>query len=55
MGAWNEMRQPLGINLGGLLLSQALTLYTTLVIYLFLDRFGKWARQIWTRGYIGGR
>ena len=30
---------------GGLLLSQSLTLYTTPVIYLYLDRCGKWIRQ----------
>ncbi|TDR72444.1 multidrug efflux RND transporter permease subunit [Paludibacterium purpuratum] len=38
-----EMRQPLGIAIvGGLVVSQALTLYTTPVIYLYLDRFRLW-------------
>ncbi|KMM80885.1 efflux RND transporter permease subunit [Pseudomonas deceptionensis] len=42
-----EMRQPLGLTIiGGLLLSQILTLYTTPVVYLYLDRmrrrFNKW-------------
>ncbi|HEV7476744.1 MAG TPA: efflux RND transporter permease subunit, partial [Burkholderiales bacterium] len=41
-----ELRQPLGITIvGGLIFSQLLTLYTTPVIYLYLDRFRLWARQ----------
>jgi multidrug efflux pump len=40
-----EFRQPLGIAIGGgLILSQLLTLYTTPVVYLYLDRFGRWVR-----------
>ena len=40
-----ELRRPLGISIvGGLLVSQLLTLYTTPVIYLYLDRFRLWAR-----------
>ncbi len=43
-----ELRQPLGISIvGGLIVSQALTLYTTPVVYLYLDRFGAWARRQW--------
>ena len=39
-----EMRRPLGLAiLGGLALSQLLTLYTTPVVYLYLDRFRLWA------------
>ena len=41
-----ELRRPLGIAIvGGLLLSQILTLYTTPVIYLYLDRFQSWCRR----------
>jgi hydrophobe/amphiphile efflux-1 (HAE1) family protein len=42
-GAGSELRRPLGISIvGGLLVSQFLTLYTTPVIYLYLDRVGQW-------------
>ena len=42
-GAGSEMRQPLGYTMvGGLLVSQALTLFTTPVIYLYLDRLSQW-------------
>jgi multidrug efflux pump len=42
-----EMRQPLGIAIvGGLLLSQLLTLYTTPVVYLYLDRFRLWLERV---------
>ena len=42
-GAGSELRRPLGIAIvGGLLVSQWLTLYTTPVIYLYLERFARW-------------
>jgi multidrug efflux pump len=48
-GAGVEMRRPLGLTIvGGLLISQVLTLYTTPVVYLYLDRFRLWASR-WRR------
>jgi HAE1 family hydrophobic/amphiphilic exporter-1 len=42
-GTGSEIRQPLGYAMvGGLLVSQALTLFTTPVIYLYLDRLNAW-------------
>jgi len=50
VGDGAEIRQPLGISIvGGLLVSQILTLYTTPVMYLYLDRFGRWSSRLWTR------
>ena len=49
-GEGGELRRPLGIAIvGGLLVSQVLTLYTTPVIYLYLDRFAIWSRSRWGR------
>ncbi|MGB8119107.1 MAG: efflux RND transporter permease subunit, partial [Pseudolabrys sp.] len=48
-GTGSEIRQPLGYAMvGGLFVSQALTLFTTPVIYLYLDRFSSWITN-WAR------
>ena len=45
-GTGSELRRPLGITIvGGLLISQVLTLYTTPVIYLYMDRLGALAQR----------
>jgi multidrug efflux pump subunit AcrB len=42
-GMGSELRRPLGITIvGGLIFSQALTLYTTPVVYLYFDRLREW-------------
>jgi multidrug efflux pump len=42
-GVGSELRRPLGITIiGGLIVSQLLTLYTTPVVYIYLDRMGLW-------------
>ncbi|AMN44738.1 efflux RND transporter permease subunit [Rhodoplanes sp. Z2-YC6860] len=46
-GEGGELRRPLGISIvGGLILSQVLTLYSTPVIYLYLDRFRAWGQRL---------
>jgi multidrug efflux pump len=46
-GAGSELRHPLGIAIvGGLIFSQMLTLYTTPVVYLYLDRFRLWTKRM---------
>jgi multidrug efflux pump len=53
-GEGSELRHPLGISIvGGLIVSQALTLYTTPVIYLYLDRLSQWLGRLWNRFYLG--
>ena len=46
-GTGSELRRPLGITIvGGLIMSQALTLYTTPVVYLYLDRLRLWRERM---------
>ena len=46
-GTGSELRRPLGIAIvGGLIVSQMLTLYTTPVVYLYLDRLGLWWQRV---------
>jgi len=45
-GVGSELRRPLGIAIvGGLIFSQMMTLYTTPVVYLYMDRFRLWAAR----------
>ncbi|HEY6774363.1 MAG TPA: multidrug efflux RND transporter permease subunit [Oxalicibacterium sp.] len=49
-GTGSELRRPLGVTIvGGLIVSQMLTLYTTPVVYLYMDRFSAWSHRVWSR------
>src|ERR1041385_205210 len=49
----SELRRPLGISIvGGLLLSQFLTLYPTPVIYLYMERARNWWEERWRAGRL---
>ena len=49
-GMGSELRRPLGVAIvGGLIVSQMLTLYTTPVVYLYMDRL-----QLWLRAHLRG-
>jgi len=53
-GDGGELRRPLGISIvGGLLVSQVLTLYTTPVVYLYMDRFRLFSKRQWHRAFPG--
>ncbi len=55
-GEGAELRRPLGISIvGGLMVSQMLTLYTTPVIYLYLDRSRLWTQRLWAGARPRGR
>ena len=50
-GTGSELRRPLGITIvGGLIVSQALTLFTTPVVYLFFDRLRGWVARLFGKG-----
>jgi len=49
-GTGSELRQPLGYAMvGGLVVSQLLTLFTTPVVYIYMDRLSRWVGQTRTR------
>ncbi len=53
-GMGSELRRPLGITIiGGLIVSQLLTLYTTPVVYLYFDRLQHWWSGVRSRGPVG--
>ena len=55
-GTGSEIRQPLGYAMvGGLIVSQALTLFTTPVIYIYLDRVSEWLKGSRERGVEAGQ
>jgi len=50
-GTGSELRRPLGISIiGGLIVSQILTLFTTPVVYLYLDRLRLWWERVRKKG-----
>jgi multidrug efflux pump len=54
-GNGGELRRPLGISIvGGLIVSQMLTLYTTPVVYVYLDGLQSWVKRHWPRRWSDG-
>ena len=52
-GTGSELRQPLGYSMvGGLIVSQVLTLYTTPVVYIYLDKFGEYIGRLRRGGQV---
>jgi multidrug efflux pump len=52
-GVGSELRRPLGITIvGGLILSQMLTLFTTPVVYIYMDRLQSWLRSLFGRAPV---
>jgi hydrophobic/amphiphilic exporter-1 (mainly G- bacteria), HAE1 family len=53
-GTGSQIRQPLGYAIvGGLLISQLLTLFTTPVVYIYMDRLSRWLERHGQRGDAG--
>jgi multidrug efflux pump subunit AcrB len=53
-GTGSQIRQPLGYAIvGGLLISQLLTLFTTPVVYIYMDRLSRWIEGRRQRGHAG--
>jgi len=49
-GTGSELRRPLGLTIvGGLIVSQLQTLFTTPVVYLYMDRLRLWFDSLWSR------
>jgi Cu/Ag efflux pump CusA len=52
-GVGSELRRPLGITIvGGLILSQMLTLFTTPVVYIYMDRLQSWIQGKRAHGHL---
>jgi multidrug efflux pump len=49
-GVGSELRRPLGVTIiGGLIVSQLLTLFTTPIVYIYMDRFQSWLQRTFSR------
>jgi multidrug efflux pump len=49
-GVGSELRRPLGVTIiGGLIVSQLLTLFTTPIVYIYMDRLQSWLQRLFTR------
>jgi multidrug efflux pump len=51
-GVGSELRRPLGVTIiGGLIVSQMLTLFTTPIVYIYMDRFQSWLQSLFGRSH----
>jgi multidrug efflux pump subunit AcrB len=49
-GVGSELRRPLGVTIiGGLIVSQLLTLFTTPIVYIYMDRLQSWLQRLFSR------